>query len=97
MEGGDLAAAEVEHLGKRKRAGELAMLQLRLARGLNYSDFSARTGQDACVILCRSNRSVKAERPSAGRRGGDQVVGPGIGGSRCDSRGILGRRGRVGV
>jgi oxygen-independent coproporphyrinogen III oxidase len=51
VDSGDLAAAEVEHLSKRKRAGELAMLQLRLARGLNYSDFSARTGQDACVIF----------------------------------------------
>jgi len=42
-----LPAIEVEHLSPRQRAGELAMLLLRLSDGLNYSDFSARTGLDA--------------------------------------------------
>jgi coproporphyrinogen III oxidase-like Fe-S oxidoreductase len=34
----------VEHLSPSRRAGELAMLLLRLARGLNFADFAARTG-----------------------------------------------------
>src|SRR5204863_3243076 len=39
-------AIEVEHLLPRQRAGELTMLLLRLARGINFSDFSARTNLD---------------------------------------------------
>ena len=40
-------AIEVEHLSPRQRAGELAMLLLRLSRGLNFADFADRTGLDA--------------------------------------------------
>ena len=42
--GGRLPAVDVETLTPRQRAGELAMLLLRLSRGLNFADFAARTG-----------------------------------------------------
>jgi oxygen-independent coproporphyrinogen-3 oxidase len=42
-----LPATDVEHLSQPRRAGELAMLMLRLSRGLNFATFSARTGLDA--------------------------------------------------
>jgi oxygen-independent coproporphyrinogen-3 oxidase len=42
-----LPAIDVETLSPRRRAGELAMLLLRLSRGLNFADFSARTKLDA--------------------------------------------------
>lgn len=41
---GGLAASDVEHLSPSRRAGELAMLMLRLTRGLHFDDFAARTG-----------------------------------------------------
>lgn len=44
---GILATTETETLSPRQRAGELAMLQLRLARGLEFDDYSTRTGFDA--------------------------------------------------
>src|SRR2546423_2012156 len=44
---GQLPAIDVEHLSPRRRAGELAMLMLRLSRGIDLADFSARTGFDA--------------------------------------------------
>ena len=44
---GRLAATDVEHLSSRQRAGELAMLLLRLEQGLIYDVFAARTGHDA--------------------------------------------------
>jgi oxygen-independent coproporphyrinogen-3 oxidase len=47
VDGGDLPATDIEQLTPRRRAGELAMLQLRLTRGIDLSDFSARTGFDA--------------------------------------------------
>ena len=40
-------AAEVEELSPRHRAGELAMLMLRLTRGLEFDVFASRTGMDA--------------------------------------------------
>jgi oxygen-independent coproporphyrinogen-3 oxidase len=44
---GDLPAIEAETLTPIRRAGELAYLQLRLARGIQFDDFSERTGYDA--------------------------------------------------
>jgi oxygen-independent coproporphyrinogen-3 oxidase len=44
-------AIDVEHLSPLRRAGELAMLLLRLSRGLSFADFSARTGFDARSIF----------------------------------------------
>src|SRR5437762_2180173 len=44
-----LPAAEIETLAPAERAGELAMLLLRLTRGPNFADFSARTGRDAHI------------------------------------------------
>jgi oxygen-independent coproporphyrinogen-3 oxidase len=44
---GDLPATDVEQLSPRRRAGELAMLMLRLERGLNFAAFSDRIGLDA--------------------------------------------------
>jgi oxygen-independent coproporphyrinogen-3 oxidase len=46
---GQVPAADVEQLTPEARAGELAMLMLRLAGGLNYSDFADRTGVDARI------------------------------------------------
>lgn len=42
-----LPATDVEHLDPLQRAGELAMLMLRLTRGIQFADFSARTRLDA--------------------------------------------------
>ena len=43
----NLPAIDVEQLTPLQRAGELAMLMLRLSSGLNFDTFSARTGYDA--------------------------------------------------
>ncbi len=44
---GNLPATDVEHLSPATRRGELAMLMLRLAGGLNFDVFATRTGCDA--------------------------------------------------
>ena len=44
---GALPAIDIERLSPRRRAGELAMLRLRLSRGIEFDDFTARTGLDA--------------------------------------------------
>jgi oxygen-independent coproporphyrinogen-3 oxidase len=44
---GELPASDVEILSPRQRAGERVMLRLRLTGGLNFADFSARSGLDA--------------------------------------------------
>jgi oxygen-independent coproporphyrinogen-3 oxidase len=46
-----LPAVEVEHLAPLHRAGELAMLMLRLSSGITLSDFAARTGHDARALF----------------------------------------------
>jgi oxygen-independent coproporphyrinogen III oxidase len=46
-----LPAIEVESLPPRQRAGELAMLMLRLSTGITLSDFAARTGLDAGTLF----------------------------------------------
>jgi oxygen-independent coproporphyrinogen-3 oxidase len=50
VESDSLPAIEVETLTPARRAGELAMLLLRLSRGLNFADFAARTGVDARAL-----------------------------------------------
>ena len=45
-----IPAIDVETLSPLRRAGELAMLLLRLTRGLNYADFADRTGFDARAL-----------------------------------------------
>lgn len=50
IEAGSLPAIDVEHLGPRRRAGELAMLQLRLDTGIVFDDFAQQTGFDARVL-----------------------------------------------
>ena len=47
VESGALALAEVEHLSLEQRAGELVMLQLRLAGGVGFEQFRAKLGLDA--------------------------------------------------
>jgi oxygen-independent coproporphyrinogen-3 oxidase len=47
IKSGAVPAVEVETLTMRQRAGELAMLMLRLSRGIIYADFAARIGLDA--------------------------------------------------
>jgi oxygen-independent coproporphyrinogen-3 oxidase len=44
---GSLPATDAEWLSDDRRRGELAMLNLRLSRGLNFTDFTARTGAEA--------------------------------------------------
>ncbi len=44
---GDIPAEEVEYLSPEQRAGELVMLQLRLAEGVRFERFARRTGLDA--------------------------------------------------
>ncbi len=51
VEADRLPAIDIEKLSPRHRAGELAMLRLRLSRGLDLRDFSARTGYDACQLF----------------------------------------------
>ncbi|HSZ58178.1 MAG TPA: radical SAM family heme chaperone HemW [Tepidisphaeraceae bacterium] len=46
-----LPATDVEQLSPVMRAGELAMLMLRLASGLNFETFSARIGLDASALF----------------------------------------------
>lgn len=46
-----LPAVEVESLSPRQRAGELAMLMLRLSTGITHADFTARTGHDAAELF----------------------------------------------
>lgn len=46
-----LPAVDVEHLSPRRRAGELAMLLLRLSCGLNFAEFAARTNMDARALF----------------------------------------------
>ena len=48
---GGLAATDVESLSPARRAGELAMLMLRLDRGIELDAFGARTGRDATVTF----------------------------------------------
>jgi oxygen-independent coproporphyrinogen III oxidase len=48
---GALPAADVETLSPAHRWGELAMLNLRLSRGLNFADFASRSGQDARIFF----------------------------------------------
>jgi oxygen-independent coproporphyrinogen-3 oxidase len=51
IERAELPVIDLEILSPRQRAGELAMLQLRLSRGLDFVDFAARTGQDASRLF----------------------------------------------
>jgi oxygen-independent coproporphyrinogen-3 oxidase len=51
IEAADLPALDVEHLAPQQRAGELAMLLLRLSRGLNFADFTAASGFDAKALF----------------------------------------------
>jgi len=44
-------AIEIETLTPRQRAGELAMLMLRLSNGIVHADFTARVGHDARAIF----------------------------------------------
>ena len=46
-----LPAIEIESLTPRQRAGELAMLMLRLSSGIVHADFAARVGLDAPAIF----------------------------------------------
>jgi oxygen-independent coproporphyrinogen III oxidase len=46
-----LPAVDVERLSPRQRAGELAMLMLRLSQGLRFDAFTAKTEQDALTLF----------------------------------------------
>jgi oxygen-independent coproporphyrinogen-3 oxidase len=51
---GQLPAVDVEQLSPARRAGELAMLMLRLETGLDFRLFAARTGHDARQIYANA-------------------------------------------
>lgn len=51
IESGELPAVDVERLTARQRAGELAMLMLRLTRGLDFAGFEARLGSDPRLMF----------------------------------------------
>jgi oxygen-independent coproporphyrinogen-3 oxidase len=51
LDGGELPAIEIETLTGRQRAGELAMLMLRLSNGIVHADFAARVGHDAPALF----------------------------------------------
>ena len=55
---GQLPAVDIEHLSPRRRAGELAMLQLRLADGIDFDDFAGRTGLDARSVYAGQIRRL---------------------------------------
>ena len=58
IESGVLPAADYEKLTPRQRAGELAMLLLRLERGLEFEEFAARSGFDAREIYAEPIRQL---------------------------------------
>jgi oxygen-independent coproporphyrinogen-3 oxidase len=47
----NLPATDIEQLSSMRRAGELAMLMLRLSRGLNFAAFADRIGRDALSVF----------------------------------------------
>ena len=51
VEAGALPAIDLETLSPPRRAGELAYLQLRLSRGIEFADFTARTGYDPRTLF----------------------------------------------
>jgi oxygen-independent coproporphyrinogen-3 oxidase len=51
IESDQLPAADIEHLTPERRARELAMLLLRLSRGIEFTEFLKRTGFDARVLF----------------------------------------------
>ena len=52
--------SDVEHLSPDQRAGELAMLMLRLDRGIEFDAFADSTGRDARAALRRPDRPPRA-------------------------------------
>jgi oxygen-independent coproporphyrinogen-3 oxidase len=60
IDAGELPGVEYEVLSPRARAGELAMLMLRLAGGLNFADFADRTGFDARNLFARVTDNLQA-------------------------------------
>lgn len=56
-----LPAIDLEILTPRQRAGELAMLQLRLTRGLSFADFANRTQLDATEIFAHPIQRYSAQ------------------------------------
>ncbi len=76
---GEVPAMDVEHLAPRQRAGELAMLELRLAEGIEFERFGRQSGLDARrlwgELMARLNQQglldVNGERVSLTERGVD--------------------------
>jgi oxygen-independent coproporphyrinogen III oxidase len=72
IDAGRLPAADVEQLTPPQRAGELAMLLLRLERGVAFSDFADWTGYDARSVfadqLDRLTRASLIEQDNRGFR-----------------------------
>ncbi len=46
-----MPATDLESLSPGRRRGELAMLTLRLSRGLNFAEFTERSGCDARTVF----------------------------------------------
>jgi len=60
IDAGRLPAVEHEILSPARRAGELAMLLLRLSGGLIYDDYSARTGIDARSVYASTVDNLRS-------------------------------------
>jgi oxygen-independent coproporphyrinogen-3 oxidase len=58
IDAASLPAIDVETLSPIRRAGELAYLQLRLSRGIEFADFTARTGCDARALFARQMQQL---------------------------------------
>jgi oxygen-independent coproporphyrinogen-3 oxidase len=50
VQSGGIPTTDIEHLTPRQRAGELAMLQLRLSGGISFDAFAHQTGLDARAL-----------------------------------------------
>jgi oxygen-independent coproporphyrinogen-3 oxidase len=78
VDAGTLPAIDVEHLSPRRRAGELAMLMLRLSRGIDLPAFTARTGFDAPALFAAPLDSLRRlgliERTDTALRLTDQAL-----------------------
>jgi oxygen-independent coproporphyrinogen-3 oxidase len=78
VQGGGIPTTDIEHLSPPRRAGELAMLQLRLAEGIAFDAFARQTGLDAREVyrelLTRLRDLRLIELDAAGFRLNDRGV-----------------------
>jgi oxygen-independent coproporphyrinogen-3 oxidase len=54
------AVIDLEVLDPQRRAAELIYLQLRLSRGINFADFTGRSGFDACLLYAEQLSTLQS-------------------------------------